>query len=771
MLVGQDRARVSQPARYAPLGLPSRASQMVGRDGERRMVVASLEGVVPAVVSITGVAGSGKSTLAAASAESLAEQRSWQVSWVDVTSEPAGTSLSLTLQQCLGIDDLERSTLRLATFGRRMLVVLDGADGRLHELAEAVAPLEDCPAVRVVLTSIRGINGPNVLAVPIGGLEVPPTEACGGELAKYPSIELFVSVATAVNPELVGDEQMLSEAARVCRALDGLPLAVKLAAGRLGRPLSTAARMSRHVQVDPTFGLMLSEVEPDAGSRVHQGSVRAALDWTYSQLDPTQQHVLRRTCVFGGPFGLEAAEQVCEISRYKVAQPLAELAAIRLLEMRADEAAEIQFETHPLVRAFGAEALAASGEAPHAADLHAALVSRWARRASCLYDQCQPEADIQLITAEPDLYSALDYLIETNRKAEALRLAADFGHVTAEAGHNRDLVARLDDLLADCPSEADSGTVASALLWASELGLQAVSGPDTVECSRGRWREGMALARVEGEPHLLLRGLASAVRALPVTGDFIAAKEAAEEGLSLAAEIGHAPWLARFTAWSGMIAHQERDFAAAAQLATEGLGIALRSSDRRALVLIGLLVSGMPEEHAPKLAMLPPLEDLYDMAVDLGDRHSQSWLLAQLATYAARRGDSQSAASLILRRVAFVRSSSSLVMGPSLMTSVRVLAQLGHPKLAARVHGSLAAMMPVLFAAMGAREQSSGSDNLSRLKADLGSDVFEEQVRAGACDTWADALLTILPVLGEAASNVSRGALISPGGRMRFSGS
>ena len=431
MLVEPDRARVGQPARYGPLGLPSRASQMVGRDGERRMVVASLEGVTPAVVSITGVAGSGKSTLAAASAESLAEQRWWQVAWVDVASEPAGTPLSLTLQQCLGIDDLEPSTLRLATFGRRMLVVLDGADERLPELAEAVAPLQDCPAVRVVLTSIRGIRGPNVVAVPIGGLGVPPIEACGGELAKYPSVALFLSVATAVNPELVGDEQTLSEAARVCRALDGLPLAVKLAAGRLGRPLSTAARMSRHVQVDPTFGLMLSERGADAGSQVHHSSVRAALDWTYSQLDPTQQHVLRRTCVFRGPFGLEAAEQVCEMSRYKVSQPLEDLAAIRLLEMSSDEAAEIRFETHPLVRAFGTEALIEAGEAPHVADLHAALVSRWARRANSLYDQCQPEADAQLVTVEPDLYTALDHLIETDRKAEALRSAADLGHLAA----------------------------------------------------------------------------------------------------------------------------------------------------------------------------------------------------------------------------------------------------------------------------------------------------------------------------------------------------
>ena len=193
------------------------------------------------------------------------------------------------------------------------------------------------------------------------------------------------------------------------------------------------------------------------------------------------------------------------------------------------------------------------------------------------------------------------------------------------------------------------------------------------------------LARTDGEPHRQLRGLAGGVRALPVTGGFIAAKAAAEEGLRLAQEIGHAPWLARFTAWSGMVAHQERDFDAAARLATEGLGMALRCSDRRALILVGLLVSGMPEEHAPKLALLPPLEELYDMAVELGDRQFQSWLLGHLTSKAVQRGDAQSAASCILRRVALVRGSKSWsAIGFSLFGAVTALSQLGHPKLAAR---------------------------------------------------------------------------------------
>ena len=702
-------------------------------------------------VSITGVAGSGKSTLAAAVAARLADDHGWRVAWVDVESEPLGTSLSKTLQRSLDVDDLEPSTLRLTTYGRSLLVLLDGSDARLHEIAEATASLERCASIRVALTSIRGVTGPNVVSVPIGGLEVPPLDASGPELAKYPAVELFLLAASAARPGLEVDESMLSEIAAVCRALDGLPLAVKLAAGRLARPQNSAARVARYVQADPTFGLMLSAVGPGSQPQGHQGSVRASLDWTYSLLSPTQQRVLRRMSVFSEPFGLDAAEHVCEITKYELLESREDLAGLGLLEICSDEE-EFRFETHSLVRAFGADALVEMGEVARCSGRHAEWFSQVARRASQEWDECRLEADGGLRAVEADVYVALDYLVEVGRTAEALRVAADLGHLAVAAGNDRDLLTRLITLLAEIPTDAKRADLADALLWAAALELQVMTAPDTVDMFRRTWSEGMALARAEGEPLRVLRGLVSGVLALPVTGNFSDAKAAAEEGLGLAREVGNAAWLARFTAWSGMIAHQERDFAKAARLASDGLGIALRSSDRRALTLVGMLVSGMPPEHAPALPLMPPMEELYVAAVELGDRDLQSWLLEQLAARASRGGDPRSAASWILRRVELVRGSRAWhALGFSLLGSVPVVAQLGHLKLAARVHGSLAAMMPVLMAALGARDESAYSATVLRLEAALGTDVFDDQVRAGSQLTWTDALLETLPVLDEAA--------------------
>jgi DNA-binding CsgD family transcriptional regulator len=166
----------------------------------------------------------------------------------------------------------------------------------------------------------------------------------------------------------------------------------------------------------------------------------------------------------------------------------------------------------------------------------------------------------------------------------------------------------------------------------------------------------------------------------------------------------------------------------------------------------------MPQEHAPKLALLPPLEELYAMALDIGDHQGQSWLLGQLAGRTAQRGDYQSAASWIVRRVDLVRGSRDWdALGFSLMGSVRVLTHLGQPKLAARLHGSLGAIMPVLIAGLGARDERGYASSVSELQAVLGQEVFEEQVRAGSCDDWAELLPDVLPLLGEAAARKRSG--------------
>jgi DNA-binding CsgD family transcriptional regulator len=419
----------------------------------------------------------------------------------------------------------------------------------------------------------------------------------------------------------------------------------------------------------------------------------------------------------------------------------------------------------PWLRAVAAEALDVTGETDVVAGLHASWYSRVARQASQQYDDArEAEAWETLARSEADLYAAL--MLETDRgeATAALRLAADLGPLAYRIGDGPRLTAQIELLLASWEAVTPAGVRADALLWASMLGADSIAAPDTIQLIRRRWRAGMELARAEREPTRILRGLAGAVLTLPVTLDLASAMAAAEEGRALAEEIGHVRWLARFTAWSGMVAHQRRDFEGAARFAADALAIALRASDRRALILVGLLVTAMPADRAPHLPLLPSLEQLYEMAVDLHARDAQSWILAQLASRASERREYRIAAEWIRRRLDLVCGSAAWhQVGYSLLTAVPVVAGLGEPRLAARTHGTIMAMLPTLQGGIGARDSALYERVVDRLRTRLGQDAFDEEVRAGSLSTWPDAVTVVLSVLSPDDRPVGQGPLAGDG--------
>jgi DNA-binding CsgD family transcriptional regulator len=224
-------------------------------------------------------------------------------------------------------------------------------------------------------------------------------------------------------------------------------------------------------------------------------------------------------------------------------------------------------------------------------------------------------------------------------------------------------------------------------------------------------------------------------------------------------------WLGRFTAWTGMVRHQMRDFEGAARCAEEALAIGLRASDPRTLILVGLLTSTMPRRHRPSLPLLPPLEELYGMAVELRQRDAQSWLLGLLASRAIRQRDYDEAARWTLRRLDLMaRSTAWDGMGVSLMASMGVAAGRGELRLAARTHGALAPMLPTLMAGVAPHDAARHQRLIDRLRARLGDAVFDEEVSAGSLLSWPDAVAAVIPMLeGEEdadASSADRGLAV-----------
>ena len=510
------------------------------------------------------------------------------------------------------------------------MLVIDGADRFAADIVPTLQALAICPRLRVVVTSVRRLKGRVTKEVVLQGLECPPAEWIPSRgPTRYEAVELFTAVASSISPHLDLGDVFQAEIAPICRALDGLPLAIILAAARVVRSIGVHAGHSHLIERDSGFGLVLGAKLRDMDHK-EGGSVRDALGRTYLSLDSLEQRVWEWTSVFEGPFDLEAAEQVSGMTRYALVGPLEELVDLRVIEP-GPTGDQPRYVLSSLSRAFARSQLERRAETRVVTDRHASYFRELVRRSSRRYDDCEPSIDPSVLASEAELYCALDHLLETGSRSQALELAADIGHVAVATGHLLELLTRLEALVTDPPDGCDPRTMAHALLWDADLAIHCVVGPDTLTRTRSRWSEGMRLARDSNDHLLVLRGLSGAVLALPVTLDFASAAGAAGEGRELAEQIGHARWLARFTAWSGMVADQSGDYESTRQYVADALGMALRSGDRSALVLVGLLVSGMAPEHAPTLSALPALEDLLPMAVELGDHNSQSWLLAHLA--------------------------------------------------------------------------------------------------------------------------------------------
>ncbi|GIH24258.1 hypothetical protein Aph01nite_25680 [Acrocarpospora phusangensis] len=257
-------------------------------------------------------------------------------------------------------DPLDRLASALAD--RALLLVLDNCE-HVIEAAAALAGrlLGACPDLRVLATSREplGITGERLCPVP--PLALPPVDATLAEALAYPAMRLFADRASAVRPDFTLTADDLGPVSRICRALDGLPLAIELAAARL-RSL-TAAEISARLERTDTFRLL------SRGSRVAEPrhrTLRAVIEWSWDLLDEAERTLARRLTVFAGGATLAAAERVSGLPADDVVDLLTGLADKSLLEVAGD-----RYRMLDTIRAFCAEKLTEAGESDA---LHSAYV-------------------------------------------------------------------------------------------------------------------------------------------------------------------------------------------------------------------------------------------------------------------------------------------------------------------------------------------------------------------------------------------------------------
>jgi predicted ATPase len=386
------RARRSRPAE--PGNLPLELDVFVGRSTELARLTGALKAV--RLVTVTGVGGVGKSRFAAhAAARTDVRDGVWRV---DLSAVHDPELVEYAVLEALGLTDhtakSPRQVLLAHLARRRLLLVLDGFEHLVEVSASLVGELlRRSPGLRVLAAGRRPLG--------IGGERVFPL----APLAAAEATELFADRAAARVPGFALDEGNRSDVQELCRRLDGIPLAVELAAGRLGA-LSPAQLLAR---LEDRFRLLTGGLR-DAPPR-HQ-TLRTAIGWSHELCTPKERLLWSRLSVFAGRFDLEAAEYVCSgdgLPADDVLDVLGELLAQSVLS-REETAAGVRYRMLDTVRAYGADWLAATGDAQRLRRRHRDWymgLATW-----CELDWFSPrqgEVAARVETELPNLRCALEY--------------------------------------------------------------------------------------------------------------------------------------------------------------------------------------------------------------------------------------------------------------------------------------------------------------------------------------------------------------------------
>ncbi|OKH99102.1 hypothetical protein A6A06_26320 [Streptomyces sp. CB02923] len=404
-----------------PKDLPAPLTTFVGRRREAAGVCARLEW--NRLVTLTGAGGAGKSRLAIEVATSLTSRYRDGARFVELAglSEPLllahAVAAGLDVQEQAGrtLPDVLAERLR----DKVMLLVLDCCEHLVDAVAQLVLPLlSACRNLRVMATSRERLGIPGEALWPVAGLATPPAHVVGADVMEYDAVRLFADRAAAVEPGFAVTEANAAAVTEICRKLDGLPLAIELAAARTNA--LDAAQLSRWL--DDRFRLLAWETR--APLRRHR-TLDSVVEWSYDLLSEPERALFERLSVFAGTFTLDAVEAVA--AEESGTGPLGDL-LLRLVDKSlvtvVPRRSPARYRLLETLRAYGLARLRQRGElaplsAQHAAYFHDLAEQAWERfrgpHQAVWLDRLKAEHD--------DLRAALEWLMASHDIDGAVRMA------------------------------------------------------------------------------------------------------------------------------------------------------------------------------------------------------------------------------------------------------------------------------------------------------------------------------------------------------------
>ena len=640
--------------------LPGTNSELIGRDAEVARLITLLEDPATWLVTLTGPGGIGKTRLAVAAAEAMQDRLPDGAIFIDLSAVTRAADAVPAIAQALGLRELaghdQRSQIARFLRTKDLLLVLDNVEQIIDAAPEIARIARQAPGTTVLATSRAPLRVGGEREMPVPPLPLAGRDASPDELLASDAGRLFVERARARDPSFVVDEQSAPLIAQICARLDGLPLAIELAAARS----KLMSPQQLHDRLERTLSL-LTHGDRDAPPR--HLTMRDAIAWSYDLLAPEEQRLFRQLAIFAGGFTLDAAEWVSGVGgRVSDEQATASLPVIRhpspvtldrldalldqsmvIREMDAD--GEPRFRMLETIRAYGLERLDAAEETAFR-NAHARYYGELAQALRPIVVTESARAPLERLAADDaNLRAALAWLADQES-------AADFGAmVAALSGYwlAYSLLADAESWIARALARREQ------ILLPDQARLLVASG--TLSGFRGdvaqaelAYAEGLPLSRASGDAFDVAMALTSFGALLNHHGQYTQAAAHLEEGRTVAATMAdprqRAAITGRALANLSVTAREQGDFAAASSLSEAALesyqGFGFDLAETRALMDL----AGIAKDQGDLAPMVARYQTCLAQTGERGDMRVVYEALSGIASASTAWGQPRSAVLL-----------------------------------------------------------------------------------------------------------------------------